>query len=173
MKRILILPISLVLLIISSTVFAQDQLKIGHVDVMGIIAAMPESDSAQILLDNDSRELETMLENMQVEYNNMLHNYQQNLDSYSKMIRQTKETELLEMKNKIQEFQQNATQQLQQLNYELMQPIYLRAQDAIDKIATQEGFTYILDISKGAVVFSADHSQNINSLVINELGVTQ
>lgn len=173
MNRALVLPISLVLIIISSTVFAQDQLKIGHIDMVEIITAMPESDSAQIILDNDSRELETMLENMQVEYNNMLQNYQQNLDSYSQLIRQTKETELLEMQNKIQGFQQTATQQLQQLNYELMQPIYLRVQEAIDQIARHEGFTYILDISKGSVVYSANNSQNISPLVLNELGVTQ
>ncbi len=138
---------------------------------MEIITAMPESDSAQILLDNDSKELETMLENMQVEYNNLLHNYQQNIDSYSQLIQQTKETELLEMQNKIQAFQQTATQQLQQRNYELMQPIYSRIQEAIDKIATQEGFTYILDVSKGSVVFTAINSQNINSLVLAELGI--
>ena len=171
MKRKFILPVSLMLIIFSFEVFAQDQLKIAHVNVVEIITAMPESDSAQILLDNDSKELETMLENMQVEYNNLLHNYQQNIDSYSQLIQQTKETELLEMQNKIQAFQQTATQQLQQRNYELMQPIYSRIQEAIDKIATQEGFTYILDVSKGSVVFTAINSQNINSLVLAELGI--
>jgi len=173
MKRTLFFPISLVIVVFSSNVIAQDQLKIGHVDVVEIITAMPESDSAQILLENDTRELETMMESMQVEYNNMLDKYQQNLDSYSQMIRQTKEGELLEMQNKIQAFQQTASQQLQQRNYELMQPIYIKVQEAIDKIATQEGFTYILDLSKGSVVFSAKNSRNINLLVLNELGITQ
>lgn len=171
MKRAQIIPLSFLIIVLSSNVLAQDQLKIGHVDMHEIITMMPESDSAQSLLEKDSRELETMLENMQVEYNIMLDKYQQNLDSYSQMIRQTKESELLELQNKIQAFQQSASQQLQQRNYELMQPIYTRIQEAIDKIATQEGFTYILDISKGSVVFSANNSQNINSLVLSELGV--
>jgi outer membrane protein len=171
MKRAQIIPLSFLIIVLSSNVLGQDQLKIGHVDMNEIISMMPESDSAQSLLEKDSRELETMLENMQVEYNIMLDKYQQNLDSYSQMIRQTKESELLEMQNKIQAFQQSASQQLQQRNYELMQPIYTRIQEAIDKIATQEGFTYILDISRGSVVFSANNSQNINSLVLSELGV--
>ncbi len=173
MKRTLILPVSLVLILNSFKVLAQDQLKIGHVNVSEIVAAMPESDSAQILLGNDTKELETMLEKMQVEYNNMLNDYQQNLESYSQLIKQTKESELLELQNRIQTFQQNATQQLQQRNYELLQPIYDKVQKAIDKVATYEGFSYILDISKGSVVFTADNSHNINSLVLNELGVTQ
>ncbi len=173
MKRTLILPFSLVLILVSFKVLAQDQLKIGHVDVAEIVTAMPESDSAQVLLDNDTNELEIMLENMQVEYNNLLNNYQENLESYSQLIKQTKESELIEMQNKIQAFQQNASQQLQQRNFELVQPIYEKVQEAIDKIATQNGFTYILDISKGSVVFTASNSQNINSLVLEELGVVQ
>jgi len=173
MKRTLILPISLVLILAGFKVLAQDQLKIGHINVAEIVTAMPESDSAQILLENDTKELETMFEKMQVEYNNLLNTYQENLESYSQLIRQTKESELMEMQNKIQAFQQNASQQLQQRNFELMQPIYEKVQIAIDKIAAQEGFTYILDISKGSVVFTASNSQNINSLVLGELGVTQ
>ena len=173
MKRTLILPISLVLILAGFKVLAQDQLKIGHINVAEIVTAMPESDSAQILLENDTKELETMFEKMQVEYNNLLNTYQENLESYSQLIRQTKESELMEMQNKIQAFQQNASQQLQQRNFELMQPIYEKVQIAIDKIAAQEGFTYILDISKGSVVFTASNSQNINSLVLGELGVTR
>jgi len=173
MKRTLILPFSIILILVSLKVLAQDQLKIGHVDVVEIVTSMPESDSAQVLLDNDTNELEIMLEKMQVEYNNLLNNYQENLEGLSQLIKQTKETELIEMQNKIQAFQQNASQQLQQRNYELMQPIYEKVQIAIDKIATQEGFTYILDISKGAIVFTANNSKNMNSLVLGELGVIQ
>ncbi len=173
MKRTIILPISLLLILGGFNVFAQDHLKIGHINMAEIVTAMPESDSAQILLDNDTNELETMLENMQVEYTNLVNIYQENLENYSQLIRQTKESELMEMQSKIQAFQQNASQQLQQRNFELMQPIYERVQKAIDKISTQEGFTYILDISKGSVVFTASNSHNINALVLGELGVVQ
>lgn len=173
MNRALIFPLGLVFTLVSFKAIAQDQLKIGHVDVVEIVSSLPESDSAQVLLDKDANELELMLEKMQVEYNNLLNNYQENLESFSQLIRQTKEAELIEMQNKIQAFQQNASQQLQQRNYELMQPIYEKVQVAIDKIATQEGFTYILDISKGAVVFTSNNSKNIKSLVLIELGAIQ
>jgi hypothetical protein len=36
-------------------------------------------------------------------------------------------------------------------------------------VATDGGFTYILDVSKGTVVFSSKDSQNINQLVIKAL----
>lgn len=60
---------------------------------------------------------------------------------------------------------------MQQRNLELIQPIYDKIHKAINKVATEKGFTYILDISKGSVVFTSKNSQNINPLVLHELGI--
>jgi len=171
MRRILTYLFSFVLLLGGPNGFTQDQLKIGHVNVVEIISALPESDSAQLLLENDTKELEGMLENMQVELNNLENDFEKKQGTYSELIKKTKESEILEMREKIYNFQQNASQQLQQRNYELLQPIYDKIQKAINKVATREGFTYILDISKGSVVFTSNNSQNITSLVLEELDV--
>ena len=56
----------------------------------------------------------------QSQYNKLLNEYQENIDSYSELIRSTKESDILEMQNRIQTFQQNASQQLQQRGAELM-----------------------------------------------------
>ena len=158
MKQTLIIVLSLVLMLNSEKLQAQDQLKTGHVNIVEIVSALPESDSAQLLLEKDSKELELMLENMQVELNNLVNDIEINLESYSALIKKTKESEILEMRDKIYNFQQNAQQQLQQRNYELLQPIYEKIQKAINEVATLEGFTYILDISKGSVVFTSNNS---------------
>ena len=157
----------------STEVFAQDQLKIGHVNVVEIVSVLPESDSAQLLLEKDSKELEQMLENMQVELNNLVNDLEINQKTFSELIRKTKESEILDMRDKIYNFQQSAQQRLQQRNFELLQPIYEKIQNAINEVATREGFTYILDISKGSVVFMANDSQNISEMVLKELGVDQ
>jgi len=173
MKKKLAVQMGFFMFLSWNLISAQDHLKIGHVNIAEIVKAMPENDSAQTSLDNDQKEFRSMLEDMQVEYNKKLADYQENIDSYSQVIRKSKETELVELQNRIQEFQQNATQQLQQRNLELMQPIYNKIQAAINKVATDLEFTYILDISNGTVVFTSDDSQNINSLVLNELGIKQ
>jgi outer membrane protein len=64
------------------------------------------------------------------------------------------------------EFEQNATTTLQNRNAELVKPIIDKINKAIDKVATENGFTYILDTSKGAVVFTSKDSQNITDMVI-------
>ena len=53
-----------------------------------------------------------------------------------------------------------------------MQPIYAKVQLTIDEIASDGNFTYVLDLSKGAVVFTGGNSQDLNSLVLEELMTT-
>ncbi len=172
MNKYIVISICFGFILKSSNAFPQDGLKIGHVNVVEILTVLPETDSAQILIEQDTKDLELMLEEMQVEYNKLLNDYQKNINTYSELIRTTKESDLIEMQNRIQAFQQNASQQLQQRNSELMQPIYARIQLAIDKVASNDNFTYVLDISQGAVVFTGDQSQNINSMVLLELGIS-
>jgi outer membrane protein len=106
-----------------------------------------------------------------VEYNKLLDDYQENLASYSEVIRSTKESDIIEMQKRIQTFQQNASQQLQERGVELMQPIYDKIQRAIDVIGKRDGYAYILDISKGSVVFTGETSIDIGSSIKQELGI--
>jgi len=152
--------------------FSQDELKIGHANLVEILEALPETDSAEQLIEKDTEELELMLEDMQVEYNKLLNDYQENMASYSDVIRSTKESDIVEMQKRIQTFQQNASQQLQQRGVELMKPIYDKIQHAIDEIGSREGYVYILDTSKGSVVFTGETSHDIGSSIRQELGIS-
>jgi outer membrane protein len=154
-----------------SSAFSQNELKIGHANLVEILEALPETDSAQQLIDKDTEELELMLEEMQVEYNKLLDEYQQNLASYSEVIRSAKEADIVEMQNRIQTFQQNAAQQLQQRGAELMQPIYDKIQQAVNNIGNREGYAYIIDTSKGSIVFTGAASNDIGSLIRAELAI--
>ena len=169
MKKFLLFFIYFGFYLTESGIYSQELLKIGHVDVSEILSALPETDSAKLLLEKDAKELNLMLENMHVEYNKLVDDFEINQDTYSELVKRTKQSEILEVQNKITNFQKNASEQLQQRNVELLQPIYQKIQQAIDKVATEGKYTYILDISQGTVVFKSKDSQNINSLVLNEL----
>ena len=169
MKNILIPFLTAILLSISINSHSQAQLKIGHVDMNELLMALPERDSAQVILENESKELELVLEEMTVAYNKLLDDYQKGLSSYSDVIKKAKESEILDKQKRISEFEQNATVTLQNRNAELVRPIYDKINKAINKIATENSFTYILDLSKGSVVFTSKDSQNINPLVLKTL----
>jgi len=154
------------LLLFNGTSYSQSQLKIGHVDVMKILSELPERDSAQVVMDKETKEIEASFEEMQVIYNKLVDDYTKGLSTYSELVKKAKEDEILDKQKRLQEFEQNATATLQKRNTELLQPIYAKIIKTIEKVATQNGFTYILDVSKGSVAFTSKDSQNIDPLVL-------
>jgi outer membrane protein len=150
-------------------VFAQENLKIGHVNIPEIVQQLPETDSLKKVIETETSEMEKMYEEMIQEHDASLKKYNAEKEKYSEFVRNAKESDLLEMAGKIQQFQQNAGQQLQNRNMELFQPVYAKINQAIEKVALKNNFTYILDLSTGTVAFFHPTAQNLNSLVLDEL----
>lgn len=149
--------------------FSQSPVKLGHVNINEIMSALPEVDSAQLILDRETKEIQDTYEEMNVLYNKMVDDYQNGLATYTDFVKKAKEEEILDKQKRIQSYEQSAAATLQKRNLELLQPIYDKIIKAIDKVATEAQFTYILDVSKGSVVFSSKDSQNINQLVLEVL----
>lgn len=158
-----------VLLLSFCTAFSQETLKIGHVNIPELVQQMPETDSIQAVLNKEAKEMEAMYSEMLGEHEKNVQKFENESSSYSEFVRKTKEAELMESAGKIQQFHQNATQQLQKRNVELLQPVYQKINEAISQVAGRDNFTYILDLGNGAVVFHAEHSQDLNPLVLAEI----
>jgi|SRR5450759_1614163 len=169
MKKLIMILFGAGLLSISMTAFSQTVLKIGHVDIAEIMAALPQRDSAAAVLEKETKEYQSTFEEMTTVYNKMLDDYEKGQSTYSALVKKNKESELMDKEKRLQEFQQNATTALQKRNTDLIQPIFDKIIKAISKVATDNGFTYILDVSKGAVVFTSKDSQNIDQLVLKVL----
>ncbi len=165
-----IISFTVVLLLSCSVLFGQ-KYKLGHVNTQEIMTAMPESDSAKMRMEKNRKELESQLEQMQVELNKKYENYLENQDNYSKLVRQTKETELQELNQRIQQFQISAEQDLQQQRTSLFEPIYNKMNEAISKVGQENGYTYIFDTSTGGVAYSAEDADDLTSLVKKELRI--
>lgn len=157
-------------LVSGTTAFAQ--LKIGHIDSEKLMALMPERDSAAKVFEKYSADLNKVLEEMQVEFNNKYEQYSLQIDSLSDFIRKAKETELAEQRQKINEYQTLAQQELQKKQTELLQPIYEKVKKTIKDVAVANKFTYILDTAYGSVAyFTEDESMDIMPLVKAKLGI--
>ena len=87
-----------------------------------------------------------------------------------KIVRTTKEKELTDLGNRIQDFQQTAQESIQKKKEELYGPILKKAEDAIKDIAKEKAYSYIFDTSLGSVIF-AQESDNIMPLVKTRLGI--
>ncbi|MFC2137314.1 OmpH family outer membrane protein [Bacteroidota bacterium] len=171
MKSILKIFVVTVIVGTSMSLTAQKSIKIGHIDSQELLSLMPESDSARIVMENETKSIQDQLELMQVEFNNKYNDYVTKMDSLSKFIRQSKEQELQDLQQRIQIFEGNAQQSLQQTQAELFQPIIDKAQKAIEEVGNENGFTYIFDSSIGSIVYKSDDAEDIMELVKAKLGI--
>ncbi len=170
MKNYLRISLIAMLLLIGTASFAQN-LKFGHINSQELLALMPERDSAQLILENYAQQLEDQLEVMQVEYNNKVQQYLAEQENYTNLIKQTKEQELTDMQERIQNFQATAQQDIQQKEAELIQPIIDKAEKAIQDVAKEQGFTYIFDLARGTILYFSETSQDILPLVKAKLNI--
>jgi outer membrane protein len=69
----------------------------------------------------------------------------------------------------LEQFRQQAAQDLQKKQVEMMRPLYEKARSAIEKVATAQGFNYVLDSSAGGSVIMAKGT-DIMTEVKKELG---
>jgi outer membrane protein len=147
-------------------------LKFGHVNSDELIQAMPEFDSATAKLEKFRKELVNALDLMTVELNNKNDAYTKEAKNLTDIVKQTKEQELIDLNKRIQEFQQNAQEQLQNKQVELFQPIYTKVDKAIKDVGKENGFIYVFDVAKGALLyFDETKSTNILALAKTKLGI--
>jgi len=171
MKKKALMTIVCVMVLIGTNALGQTTYKFGHINSQDLLTAMPERDSAQVVLENYAQKLEDQLDVMNVEYNKKLQEYMAERDNLSQLIRETKEQDLTDMQQRIQRFQNTAQQDMQMKQAEVMQPIVEKAQNAIKEVAESNNYTYIFDLAGGAVLYFSDDSEDILPLVKAKLGI--
>lgn len=173
MKNYLKIIILAVLCGVASQQINAQAIKIGHINSQELLAAMPESDSAQKKLEKLAMEHELILEELSVEFNKKFDAYRKSIEAgtLSDLARATKEAELEELQNRIATFEQRAQQDLQQQRVRLFQPVQEKALNAVNTVAEENGFTYIFDTGMGAVVYTSPDSEDILPLVKTKLGL--
>jgi len=148
---------------IGQDIFAQN-LKFGHINSDELIQSLPEFDTANKKLEKFRQELINALELMQVELNNKSDAYTKESKNLTEIVRQTKEQELMDMNNRIQQFQASAQQQLQEKQAELFQPIMAKVDKAIKDIGKEQGFIYIFTVGQGSTLVYFDEAKSTNVL---------
>ncbi len=171
MKKVLLTGL-MVALVSTGSIFAQAQ-KIGHINMQELVTAMPESDSAQVKLKKAANELDNTYQQLQDEFKKKYDDYNKNASTFSDLVRNTKETELQDMSQRMQTFQQNAQQDLQTQQQKLMKPILDKANKAISDVARENKFTYVLDSTQGIILYMGTDAIDLMPLVKKKLGLKE
>ena len=164
--------IALVILLAAGLGFSANAQKFAHINSQELVSLMSEMDSAIVKLNAYQADLEETYQGMQDEYQTKLTDYQRKSETWAPTVRETKESELQELVNRIQQFQQSAPQDLQQMQQTLLAPVYDKANQAIQKVSKANGFIYVFDTSVGATPYVDDtQSTNMLDMLKAELGI--
>lgn len=169
MKKVIGILLFAALLLTAQDGIAQS-FKTGHINRDDIIMNMPEYDTAMKQYNAYGQELTNALELMQVEYNNKLDQYVKDSKNLSEIVKANKEQELGDMQTRIGNFQQQAQEQLQEKQAELLNPIIEKATQAINDVAKEGGYIYIYDV-RTLIYVDTVKSTDIGPLVKAKLSI--
>jgi outer membrane protein len=168
MKKVLL---ALALFVGTASVAIAQQ-KIGHINADELLQLMPETKLAQTELEAYGRQLEKDLTDMEAELKNKIDSFRANEKMMTTLARETKTQELQELQMRIQEYTQRAQQDLQQKQVEILTPVIEKATKAVQDVAKENGFSYILDSSPSkAVVVFAEDGEDIMPMVKAKLAI--
>ncbi len=164
---------SITALVLMMSAFSVNAQKFGHINSQELIAVMPETKVAQAELEGMRDKLEAQSKTMQEDFSKKIEEYQQMVSGGNTPdpIRTSKEAELQEIQQRMRNFEQDAIQNLQKKEAELLTPIIEKAQKAVQEVGKEQGLLYIFELGAGALVYKADESIDVLPLVKKKLGL--
>eukprot|EP00035_Acanthoeca_spectabilis_P032397 m.18587 g.18587 ORF g.18587 m.18587 type:complete len:170 (-) comp5336_c0_seq1:9-518(-) len=148
MKQVKKIAVAL-LLFVAATSFVSAQSKIAHIDVTQLLSAMPEMKAAEAELKKLQETYNADIQASMTELRNKFTQYQNEAASKSKEENDKRAVELQGYEKNIGEAQQAAQQEFQKKQAELFAPISEKAKAAIEKVAAEQGFDYVIDAQAG------------------------
>src|SRR5688500_9672254 len=174
MRKLVLLAVLGMIAFASHAQTATATTKVGYADVDYIFSQMPESKQ----IDTDLKSLQTQLKNQidakYQDYQKKLADYQANINTMIDAVRANTERELVQMQQNIEKLQQDAQTTVQNKQTQLMEPVFKKVGKAIEDVAKENGYTFILSQQIGGldVILYGDENSDVSDLVLKKLGVT-
>lgn len=150
------------------------QQRIGYVDTEYILDQMPEYTSVQQKLDQLEERWREEIESQKEEVDTLRDEFQAREVLYTDEERKRKRQEIQEAQKEIEKLRQQyfgPEGQLYTRQKELMRPIQERVLTAVEDVATEAGYDYVLD-KKGETLFMfARDEHSLSDQVLQELGI--
>ena len=168
MKNTLKLALAVAIFALCGKVSAQNE-KLTYIDINELVVLMPEYDTAMVKLQKVATDLENAMEEMQVEYNRKLDEYSRNQESWTDLVRQSKGQELQQMGQRIQMFQESASESYGIEQQKLTQPVIEKANKAIETVAKEKGITMVINAQ--VLLYKAVSTVDLLPAVKQHLGI--
>ncbi|WP_341838451.1 OmpH family outer membrane protein [Chitinophaga pollutisoli] len=136
------------------SVKANAQTKIAHINTQALIEAMPEYKKAQTDIETFAGTLEKESGSLVAEYNKKMKDFENSPKEESETMKEVKIKEIQELQKRIQLYEESAREKIGQKQNELLKPVYDKARKAIEDVAKEKGYAYVIDNSGGSLLVS-------------------
>ncbi|MEM1126953.1 MAG: OmpH family outer membrane protein [Bacteroidota bacterium] len=153
---------------------AAAQQKIGYVDSAFILSQMPEYATVQQQIDRLAQDYQAELEERQQEVEELFREYQARELLYTNEERQRKQAEIISAEDGIERLRDRyfgPDGELFREQEQRLRPIQERVLEAVEKVATDDGYDYVLDKSSQVLFLFAREQFDLSPLVLEELGI--
>jgi outer membrane protein len=169
MKKTLLLAVCSLTLIASS--YAQ---RYAIIDTKYILDKLPDYKSAQKNLDEVATGWQKEIDRMQQDLDKMYKDFEAEQVMLSDELRKKRENQLFANEKALRDLQRQRfgfEGDLFKRRQELIKPVQDKVYNAVQKLAVQRGYDFILDKSEGITVIFADPKLEKSEDVLRELGV--
>jgi outer membrane protein len=169
MKKLLF--IVLCLLFTSASIFAQ---RYAIIDTKYILDKMPEYKEADSRLSQTSQQWQKEIDDKQAQLNQMYRNFDAEQVMLTDDLKKKREDQLFNMEKEIRDLQKKRfgyEGDLFKERQKLVKPVQDKVYNAIQKMAVNRGYDFVLDKSEGITVIFADPKLDKSEEVLKELGI--
>lgn len=169
MKKIMIAACSLLLV----TLTAQAQ-KYAVIDTRYILDRMPDYKNAQTQLDNIAAGWQKDIDGQQAALDKMYKDFEAEQVMLSEELKKKREDQLFNKEKELRDLQRKRfgfEGDLFKKRQELIKPIQDKVYNAVQRMAVQRGYEFVLDKSEGITVIFADPKLDKSEDILRDLGV--
>lgn len=159
----------ILLAILIAIPFCSHAQKFGLVNTQAVIEAMPEATAMKTQLEASSKKYEDEFKKLQEEFNKKYTDFQQLEASTPDAIKERRLQEMQELDQKIQQFRQTASQDLERQQQQLMAPIQEKIMTAIKAVGDEGDYVFIFE--NLLPVYSGKNVVDCTPLIKSKLGV--
>jgi len=156
---------------LSATVSAQ---RYAIIDTKFILDKMPEYKDADKRLAQTSEQWQKEIDEKQGQLSQMYRNYDAEQYMLSDDLKKKREDQLFNLEKEVRDLQKKRfgyEGDLFKERQKLVKPVQDRVYNAIQKVAVNRGYDFVLDKSEGITVIFADPKLDKSSEVLQELGI--
>lgn len=165
MKRIAFI----VLMALPLSLMAQD--KLAYVNIQDIFQVMPELSDVEKSMADLNEQYKKEIDKMYEEYTGKVKEFQDNLATMAESIKTRRQSEIMDIENRINTFQQTANQELQHKQMEMINALRDKIIKAVNEVGAENNYTYIFDLSTQSIVYQSPKAVDVTPLVKKKLGL--